>query len=222
MESMSVHFKKDIDLVTVCRVFKNGDEDNKTMSLLDFVNALTSSLENVCYTDLGELPFGYYRGSISPTNAATFKVAVTIPQDKRILSYYGEEHLVPFPELLFMFKVKSGKITDSRVYSVINSKSSRKVAHYPYGNVYNDASICWGSNVLPRVENMKGIERIIDLFFGSETNDHLYTAGRNIIKRDQFYNQRGLILAAEGRKIFPVKWLISKEYSLIEVVNNYF
>ncbi len=222
MESMSVYFRSDTDLVTVNRAFKNGDEDSKTMYLLDFVNALTNSVGKTCYTELGEMPYGYFRGSINPSDTSNFKVAVIIPQDKRILTYFGEEHLVPFPELLFQFTVKSGRIKDSYVYSLVSSKGSRKVAHFPYGNVYDDGRICWGTNILPRVENMKAIERIVDLFFGSETNDDLYTVGRNIIKREQFFNQRGLILAAEGRKKFPSRWLKLYNLLLNDVVDVFF
>lgn len=32
MESMSVYFKNDTDLITVYRVFENGEEDSKTMN----------------------------------------------------------------------------------------------------------------------------------------------------------------------------------------------
>lgn len=222
MESMSVYFKNDTDLITVYRVFENGEEDSKTMNLTDFVSALTDSIGKTCFTELGEIPFGYFRGSINPCDTSSFKVAVIIPQDKRILSYYNEDHLVPFPELLFLFNVKSGWVNKSYAYSLVSSKNRKIVAHYPYGNVYDDGRICWGLNHLPRVENMKGIEHIVDLFFGSETNDHLYAAGTNIIKREEFFNQRGLILAAEGRKRFPAKWLKSYHLLLNEVTDGFF
>ena len=204
---MNIRIKNDSDFVDICRSFEDGSMAEKKVLMEDLVAIINNSVASNSYVPIGSLPYGYYNGLINPFDSSTFKAALIMPAEKRILTYYNEEHLVPFPDLLFLFTAERGIMTKSRVFSIVNKKNQRLVANYPYGNVHENGSICWGANGLPKISSMKGVEQILSLFFGSPTNDDLYEAGKSVIKKKEFLNQRGLILKAEEEQEFPEKWL---------------
>lgn len=218
---MNIRIKSDCEFVDISRSFEDGSVAGKKVLMTDLVAIINNSLASNSHMPIGQLPYGYYNGSINPFDSSSFKVALIMPGEKRILTYYQEEHLVPYPDLLFLFAAVRGKVNISKVFSIVNKGKQRLAARYPYGNVYEDGKICWGSNGLPTVYEMKGVEQVLSLFFGSLTNDDLYAAGTCVIKKKEFLNQRGLILKAEKEQKFPEKWLISTGYTVDEMVKSF-
>ena len=102
---MVIELVNGTDLAKVTRKFNS--EDIKWISLLDMVRILEDSTVGESYMEIGELPFGYVRGAKDVMDPSTFLIVLKYPAEKRILTYYDEEMLVPFPELLFEFMQSS-------------------------------------------------------------------------------------------------------------------
>lgn len=219
---LTIEIINDSALAKVSQEFTDNSKEEKWISLSDVVQILNNSKVGNSYLDLGELPFGYVRGARDVFDASTFLVVMIYPAEKRILTYYGEEMVIPYPELLFEFKVIGGRVVHSGVFSVIHESGEDYLANYPFGNVYGSGEICWGSNVLPNVRSMKDIELIVGLFFGAVTNNDLYRPGSNIKGLKKFTNQKGLLCALEKHEIFPLKWLVKRNKTVNEQVESFF
>lgn len=198
------------DFVKVTRNFVDKNTDEKWIPMSDMLTLLMNSTTGNHYVEIGELPFGYIRGAKDASTMDTFLVALKLPPEKRLLIYYDDEYLVPFPELLFEFAVKNGKVQSSKVFSILHKRGKNLMASYPFGNVYSDGTICWGTNILPAISEMKQTELILGMFFGASTNNDLYLGGSSALLKEVFMNQKGLILELVKRKKFPEKWLITK------------
>lgn len=199
------------DFVKVTRNFVDKNTDEKWIPMSDMLTLLMNSTTGNRYVEIGELPFGYIRGAKDVGTMDTFLVALKLPPEKRLLIYYDEDYLVPFPELLFEVAVKNGKVQSSKVFSILHKQGKDLMASYPFGNVYADGRICWGTNNLPAISEMKQTELILGMFFGASTNNDLYPGGGgNALLKEAFTNQKGLILELVKRNKFPEKWLITK------------
>lgn len=221
LENVSIYMDRLSEYVRINRSFTDGSQDLKHILLPELIKMLNGTMQGTGNVLIGEIPYGYYKGAINPCDISTFQVAIIMPAEKRVLNYFEDEHIVPFPELLFLFRAEGGRIISSKLYSIIQSRGQKMIAAYPFGNVFDNGNICWGTNRLPEVSNMKEVEQILSLFFAAVTNDHLYSAGSNVIKKEEFYNQRGLILALKKKQKFPVGWLKSYHESVEETVNMF-
>lgn len=222
LEKMIIEIRKNNSIVKVERFFDDGSQDEKGIDFLDLIGILSESTFGSHYLNLGELPGGYLRGAIDVGDLSSFLVAIQLAPEKRILPFFGEEHIVPFPELLFLFKVVKGRTVKSEVYALTNKKGEKVIAKYPFGNVHDGGSICWGRNVLPHLDKIKDTEKLIGLFLGSSTNNDLYSVGKNVIQKKEFVNQKGLILEAEKKSKFPHSWLVATRITMKSRVNQFF
>lgn len=222
LEKMKIEIRKGNDIAKVESFYDDGSRDERGLKYTDLVGILSESTAVSRYLNFGELPGGYLRGAVDIGNSSSFLVAIRLAPGKRILPFFGEEHIVPFPELLFLFKVTNGRPLKSEVYALVCKEGENVIAHYPFGNVYDSGSICWGRNTLPHLDSIKDTEKLIGLFFGSDTNNDLYSVGKNVIKKKEFMNQKGLILAAKKRKKYPDNWLIATRVTLKNKVEQFF
>lgn len=107
-----------------------------------------------------------------------------VPKDKQVMSYVSENDrfMIPFPNLVFAYKVRLGRLISSKVYAVKQSKSrmsdNTELFHYPFGNVGTSGGICYGANTIPSIESLWNLEYMIDLFFSASTNNDLYSSSR--------------------------------------------
>lgn len=204
----------DLSAVSLSIAKDNGLVEEKMVSFTDFKAVLDASAIAGDSVRIGHLPKGFYDGTVSATNPLTFRTAIVVPAEVRPLMCYGETFLVPFPTLLFTFRVRNGFINRSCVYAVADKTvTDRSILYeYPYGNVYEDGHICWGGNALGRVPSCKALDKIVSLFFGSETNDDLY-------RNDEYPMQRALIMHVMKKKTFPKSLLKSKGLSVSGVLN---
>lgn len=88
---------------------------------------------------------------------------------------------IPFPALLFKFDVIGEQLKEVKVGAVTNTilKDKSIVYHYPYSNVYHDGRICFGTNVLPKIEKLTDLSAIPELFLSGIQNDDLYSTANN-------------------------------------------
>jgi hypothetical protein len=115
-----------------------------------------------------------------------FRVSIFVPGDLRPTAYLSakNEKMLPYPNLLFMFKVEGGNISRSSVFAVKVSRAralqdDTKLYKFPYGNVWGDSgSICWGSNSgAVRHKSLSDMEGVIATFFNAVMNNDLYKPG---------------------------------------------
>ena len=132
-----------------------------------------------------------------------YKVLLQIPSAKRAVFYYGTSYYVPFPSIVFLFETgPRGNLTKSQCVAAGNI-SNNEFYHYPFGNVYDDYSICWGNVFLPQISEMRDFDKITTAFFTSDTNDDLWTApiSQNI------KTQRNMLEELSKMDFFPKDWL---------------
>ena len=154
---------------------------------------------------IGRLPQGYYDGALSPAEN-TFKMAVSIPAAVRPVQYFDTVYVVPFPALMFIFCIATGRINVSKVVALDTDvpQEDSIVYHYPLGNVYDDGKICWGNIALPGISNPLELPKAVSAFFASETNNDLY----EVVDGRQ---QRQLLEELSNADTFPKRYLRKNE-----------
>ena len=173
----------------------------KKIPMAEFLSLLQNSAAMGQVMRIGRLPQGYYDGALSPAEN-TFKMAVSIPAAVRPLQYFDTVYVVPFPALMFIFCVATGRINVSEVVALDTDvpQEDSIVYHYPFGNVYNDGKICWGNIALPGISNPLELPKAISAFFASETNNDLY----EVVDGRQ---QRQLLEELSNADTFPKRYL---------------
>ena len=192
------------------------DDDNiavlKHISYQDFVELLTESYKHDgAVNRIGTLPIGFIDGGYEKITS-TYEAIMHLPAQERPMKYFDKVYIVPFPDLVFYLKAQKGNVTTSKVFALESGDTTEnaKLYRYPYGNVYDDGRICWGSNrnTIPRVHCLKDFEKVVTLFFGAETNNDLFQSPK--YEKDGVLvdvSQTELIQLVEGKEKFPVEFL---------------
>lgn len=117
-----------------------------------------------------------------------FVVSIFVPGDLRPTAYLKEknEKFIPYPSLIFFFKVESGNISESKVFAVKAQRAravhdETELFKFPYGNVWGESGkICWGSNgQAVRDKKLSDMEEVVETFFNAVMNNDLYN-GRGL------------------------------------------
>lgn len=200
----------------------NGETEVKHMTLTDFVNCLQESVEQTdTMLSIGKLPIGYYDGKIDPIIPSNFKCTIVIPRGIHPVNYFETIYLIPFPEIVFFFEVEKGNVATSRCFAVKDGPitDTTNLCHYPFGNVHKDGKVCWGSNLLPAVENLKDLDILVALFFGSPTNDDLYSISKLSANSPEYVlNLRSFYEELNGQDVFPEDVLKETSGALGELI----
>lgn len=194
----------------------DGQQIRKKGRIDQFIGILQSSSDSCKFRRIGKYPEGLIDFAIGE-QPGTFKAVFLVPESVRILSFFGDELLVPFPETVFFMTSVNGRIVDSKVHA----KHGENLCHYPFGNVYDDGKICWGQNKLPNILHLEDMKKVPALFFGGDTNNDLYRPGKNVIKKKEFTMQRGLVNALLPLEVFPKDWLVSCHKTMSSMVDDY-
>lgn len=191
----------------------------KTVSYNDFVASLSaSSVRSEDYITLGAMPQGYYSGKISAANEYNFECVVIVPEGNRCLMYYETAMIIPFPEIVFKFTVIQGNLTMSYCFAHIQGDDN--LYRYPFGNVYPDGKICWGRTKIPAIDRLCDLDKVVELFFGSKTNDDLFSPGDNVKKNERTITQRGLVTSLNSStEEFPKELLVQSKMLLSMLAN---
>lgn len=204
--------------VVTFTVKKNdGQQIRKKVRIDQFIDLIKTATNSCRFRRIGPIPDGLVDFSIGD-RAGYIKAVFSVPAGVRMLPYYGEIFTVPFPETVFFLSTQSGRIVESKVFA----KKGNLLYHYPFGNVYSDGRICWGGTSLPSVQAIADLKKIPALFYGGDTNNDLYTVGTNVIRKEIFVHQRGLIHALKELQEFPAEWLVPIAGTSFEVeVDSY-
>lgn len=212
-ENVSMHF-----------LFHNGREERKAVSYSDFIRCFhEAGIERKSWRRIGPLPDGFYDGVIDGSTDESFKVVLAVPKRQHIMNYYGDSFIIPYPDMVFFLEVNDRQLHKSLVVALDIGKSGEitndaLVCKYPFGNVYGNFGICWGSNILPEVPTLKDTTIIVERFLSSETNMDLYQAPTEY---PEFQNQRGLIEALVKLDEFPAVFLNQTSMKLKEMILSF-
>lgn len=193
--------------VTVEFVDDNEMIETKVISLDDFVDIITGSIErDANEIEIGKLPNGYYSGAINVRYNNSFRCTIVVPEGIFPVRYYDTNFTIPFPSLVFNFNVLKGKVVQARCFALkdVIPTDNSIIYRYPFGNVHSsNGNICWGSNNLETVNQMCDLNKIITLFYGSPTNDDLYSPGNNVLANKPYVaTLRAFYSHLNGRKKF--------------------
>lgn len=142
-----------------------------------------SVVETVELAPIGEIPFGYYNGAVGIINSKLKADIVTVlPASMQIMQYENTQYDVCVPSLVFSFHVDKGRLEKTRVFVLKDEEPTEKsvLYRYPFGNVYDDGKVCWGSNVFPDILEIKRLEMVMTLFIQSPCNSDLYQSEKCI------------------------------------------
>ena len=162
----------------------------KTICRDDFIRLLSRKDDGVVKTRIPRLPQGTV--DVAWANKDNYSISIFVPAEKRPTAYMREEnsHLLPYPNLLFYFEVGQGVMLTSRVFAVRDNYwaigEDTELCYFPYGNVYSDGKICWGSNdsIANLKDGVKGLERVIGVFFNGIMNNDLYSRDKTRYQKD--------------------------------------
>lgn len=184
----------------ICIKYSNGTEKVKLMPIISLCRLL-QSLEVSNGEPLGQMPEGYVGANYS--DSKNFTVILRIPPLCCPVQFMGKLYKsIPYPELCFMLKYKTGILNESAVYAV---KGENTLCYYPFGNVYEDGRICWGGYQHPCINSIKESELTARKFYELPTNNDLWKASHvnyNVGVLSNLYN-----LLSE-KDFFPLEWLV--------------
>ena len=107
------------------------------------------------------------------------------PTKQRTISYAGvptRQFLVNLPPMLYAVCMTGGRFSNAKIYIInpvqVNKLSitgtNNTLATFPYGNVYSDGRVCWGSTKVSEITRPQDVE---EAFFGSTFNGDLWYMG---------------------------------------------
>lgn len=208
------------DVVHVQATSDSGETVKKILPMKKYIELLTDSMEDSHkMVAIGQIPNGYYDGKIHPYEPDTFSVTIALPKGLQQIVYGTSSYSVPVPGLVFVIEVKKQRIIKSVVYAYKGELTEDSpLYHYPFGNVYCNGKICWGGNSLPKCNVMKDVDKVIALFFGSPTNDDLYSPESNFLDPPEYVlSQRAFLEFLKGKDEFPENILMETGNVLAEV-----
>ena len=109
-------------------------------------------VETVDMAPIGEIPFGYYNDAVDINNNKLKADIVTVlPASMQMMQYENTQYDVCVPSLVFSFHVDKGRLEKTRVFVLKDEKPTKDsvLYRYPFGSVYDDGKVCWGSNIFP-------------------------------------------------------------------------
>ncbi len=168
-----------------------------------------SVVETVELAPIGEIPFGYYNGAVGIINSKLKADIVTVlPASMQIMQYENTQYDVCVPSLVFSFHVDKGRLEKTRVFVLKDEEPTEKsvLYRYPFGNVYDDGKVCWGSNVFPDILEIKRLEMVMTLFIQSPCNSDLYQSEKCIGVKGVLL--RELFEQLHNKQNFPEEYLM--------------
>lgn len=189
-------------LVSVYIEENDGTEVKKEILFREYQKACNGVEVDASVQRIGRLPEGFIDGGV---DGITFEAIIKVPGGKRLFNYLGTEYYVPFPDMLFHFIAQKNRPSNTRTWFM---DEKGVLYHYPFGNVYKDAAICWGGNALPRIDCLKDFDKLVSLFYSASTNDDLYEQVETKIKRKKVkLSQRELLEYVSKKDVFPMELL---------------
>lgn len=204
---------------TVTNINETGICTSKKILCSQLLTILNNSMEDSNnYLELGEMPRGYLDGKVSDLNPLSAKILLFIPQGVKSATYENTVFRVPMPNMLMRISIFKGRQTQTSIFCLKNDMTKQKVQdairekkkfpwyQYPFGNVGDDGSICWGNNTFKSLKKIKEVELFPIVFFDSPSNDDYYKQSRTNL---DFKDVRMLYEYLIKKEKFPDEILVS-------------
>lgn len=187
-----------------------GKKSVKTVEVGSLLKALKCAVKlEAEQAPIGKIPFGYYDGAISIYSGKLCADIVTVlPASMQMMKYENTQYDVCVPSLVFSFHVNKGRMENTRVFTLKDEKPTEKsvLYRYPYGNVYDDGRICWGTNSFPDIHEIKRLEMAMTLFIQSPCNSDLYRSEKCIGQKN--VSLRELFEQLRNVQSFPEEYFV--------------
>ena len=161
----------------------NGVHTIKYISIGQLLAVLSNSKirDDGCYCRIGKLPYYYFDGVIKYTEKQEIsaKLQMTIPKRKIEITFEGTKYSICFPAIFMYYEIEAGKITNTKVYAIKGKHWNQDTIlyNYPFGNVSTqNHKVCWGNNLIPKIESLHVLDIVTSIFFDSPTNNDHYSA----------------------------------------------
>lgn len=207
-DELSIKINGGSDEASVVLTDKNGVKKHKIVVIDDLISQLTSSFK----LSTGILPKNtrFFSGSLS-----NYIIGIEEPSRvRRFACKHGDimttDIRVPFPTCLFAFSINGGRLNGSKVFATSGSsilKDTDPLFCFPFGNVYEDGRICWGSNRIPPANTPLAVTGIINLFYDAPFNGDLFDIAGVRYPNSDVYNFHTLIGYMNGKDSFPYSLL---------------
>lgn len=181
----------------------------KTVRIEDYLESFVKKTEHSDTTVYRQIPtLPKHAVHLWWCDENTYKVLLELPKGVRATPFgtKGNIFLLPYPKMLMMFQVSSGKMTGSNIYCTMTdfaeTGKDTPLFYFPYGNVSTGGgSICWGNIAEARtIRSFKDIERNVGLFFSATMNADLYQKDRSTKANVPIEELIGML---KGRNEFP-------------------
>lgn len=201
------------DCANIVFTDKTGKKSSKIVEIGSLLKAFKCAVkEDIEQTPIGKIPFGYYDGAIGICNNKLCADIVTVlPASMQMMQYESTQYDVCVPSLVFSFHVNKGRLENTRVFTLKdeNPTGNSVLYRYPYGNVYDDGRVCWGSNVFQDILEIKRLEMVMTLFIQSPCNSDLYRSEKCIGQKDvplrELFEQLRNVQSFPEEYLMPIK-----------------
>lgn len=172
-----------------------------------FMKSAVYRQENI---PVGKVPFGYYDAAVGRKKGRLCAdVATVLPAARQLIQYEESRYDICMPSLFFFFKVEEGKVSNTQVYAVKDEKPTdgSRLYRYPFGNVSEAGNVCWGTNKLPDIRELKDLEEVMMLFIQSRGNSDFFR-GREYCGHEDM-TLRQLYEMLKDRESYPEEYLVA-------------
>lgn len=215
-------------VASVSLLYEGGATKSRKMHLSDFVRLLKNATENEI-VDFKANRFKVPKElvELSYIDSNNFHGLFLIPGQVFFVTYCNKKYPVPYPPLLFSIRVVNGKVNKTNVFAVKEEDKDKlgddtMLYNFPFGNVYQDGSICWGGNVLPQINGLSEVLKgVIHLFYSAETNADLWNSKRVNIESIKGCNPilSSVYDVLSSMDTFPLEALVPSTYKMANLFN---
>ena len=187
--------------------FRDGDSIlEKRIEVEDFMDMLNSARKDSVSLQEVDIYPPEIRRALKGRDG-DFKALMLFPAKMRGISYMGKVFYVPFPTLLMEVSFRNHGRQYANMFALDsdNPTVDSKVYWYPFGNVGDSGSICFG-NISVEINGIKDCPKLFDAFINGATNNDLYDRERNKME----YGQGQLLDELSKLDTYPVEWLVEK------------
>ena len=202
-----------------------GQSVHKSVAIDDLISTLTSSHK----MNTGILPRStrFFNGT-----ASKYRIGLeTIPRIRnfsmwsRSVESNGKPKIlqIPFPPCLFVFDVSGRKLIMTKVFALqaLLSTENDDLYSFPFGNIYDDNKVCWGTAKLPAIQNPMNLISVISVFLDSNFNGDLFHLhGIKTETGDRIDDFWSFIKYLDKKPVFPGDFLQPSDQKLWTLIKE--
>ncbi len=194
-------------------IVENGKKKERIVTIQSLLKAMSNSVvKKRSRIKIGKVPFGYYDAEVGEDEGKLCADVITVlPKSRQIMKYENTSYDVCIPSLVFRFTIGKEKVWTTKVYAIKDEIPSDKsmLYRYPFGNVSMEGTVCWGSNVLPDICELKNLETVMMLFIQSPGNADYFDAKKYCGQENLTLRQ--LFEELKDQENYPDNYLVALE-----------